>query len=385
MRHHCVGIAQFDGHRQVGHGHALDRQRGRRTGDRTGEDEHAVARLDLGFEVRGQIDTDLEQRRGLGRRCLCNLAATGHQLFRGPGNSALQRLAGLVLRRQLRQQAIPVIDGVLITLAFKRGNAQQAKAGDFFRIGLERFVGQGLDLVRPLLAIGEVLGLGPLTEQLGLTTGQVHRALEHLRRIRRAVLSHVGATEEVHAFSGIRLSGDRTLQALGHLFHRLGSLGEFAGQFDLVAGTEMQIQAQAQHRHQNGRQQRQGFAQTRHPRRFSAFGVRQQFTGGFGATGVHLRRIEHALFLLSLQLSHALLIQRDVQGGTILFALGATAAQHRDQQKTQGNQKQQTCSEPEINHSWFYPTGGRGASAPRQKASPGCRRVARDDGGRSPR
>ncbi|MCY1424206.1 hypothetical protein D9M71_399430 [compost metagenome] len=314
-----------------------------------------------------------------------NLATTGHQFLRGPGDPALQRLPGRVVRRQLRQQAIPVIDGVLITLAFKRGNAEQAEAGDFFRIGLERFVGQGLDLVRPLLAIGEVLRLGPLTEQLGLTTGQVHRALEHLRRVRRAILRHVGTTEEVHAFGGIRLSGDHTLQALGHLLHRLGCLGEFAGQFDLVAGAVMHVQPQAQHRHQNGRQQRQGFTQSRHPRRFDAFGIGQQLTGGFGATGVHLRRIEHALFLLSLQLSHALLIKRDVQGGTILFTLGTTAAQNRDQQKTQGNQKQQTCSEPEINHSWFYPTGGRGASAPRQKASPGCRRVARDDGGRSPR
>ena len=102
------------------------------------------------------------------------------------------------------------------------------------------------------------------------------------------------------------------------------------------------------------------------------FGVGEQFAGGFGAAGVHLLGVEHALFLLSLQLSHALLIKRHVQRGTILFKLGATAAQNGDQQKTQGHQEQQACSEPEINHSWFYPTVGRGARAPRQKACPGC-------------
>ena len=73
--------------------------------------------------------------------------------------------------------------------------------------------------------------------------------------------------------------------------------------------------------------------------RRNAFGVGQQLASRFGPTAVHLRGIEHALLLLSLQLSHALLVQRDVQGSTILFELSATDTQNRDQQKTQGNQK----------------------------------------------
>ena len=68
---------------------------------------------------------------------------------------------------------------------------------------------------------------------------------------------------------------------------------------------------------------------------------------------VHLRRVEHAFSLLRLQLGHALLIQRNVQGSAIFFTLGATFTQNRDQQKTQGDQKQQPCGKPEINHSWF--------------------------------
>ena len=188
---------------------------------------------------------------------------------------------------------------------------------------------------------------------------------------RRTILGHVGTTEEVQAFGGIRLRRDRTLQTPGHLFHRLRRLGEFPGQLDLVAGTEMQVQAQAQHRHQHGRQQRHRLAQARHPWRGDAFGVGEQFTGGFGAAGVHLRGIEHALFLLSLQLSHALLIQRHVQGGTILFKLGATTTQNGDQQKTQGHQKQQTCSEPEINHSWFLSNSWSRRSRSSAESEPG--------------
>ncbi|MNG19843.1 hypothetical protein D3C84_1040480 [compost metagenome] len=100
----------------------------------------------------------------------------------------------------------------------------------------------------------------------------------------------------------------------------------------------MQVQPQPQHRHQDRGQQRQRLAQAGNPTGIGTFSIGQQFTGSFVTTGAHLRRIEHAFGLLRLQLGHALLVKRHVQRGTILFALGATAPQHRDQQKTQGNQ-----------------------------------------------
>ncbi len=53
---------------------------------------------------------------------------------------------------------------------------------------------------------------------------------------------------------------------------------------------------------------------------------------------VHLLRRQHTFCLLSLQLSHALLVKRHVQRGSILFPLGAAITQYRDQQKTQGDQ-----------------------------------------------
>ena len=43
--------------------------------------------------------------------------------------------------------------------------------------------------------------------------------------------------------------------------------------------------------------------------------------------------------LLHLQLGNALLVERYVQRGAVLFTLGAAAAQYRDQQETQGNQE----------------------------------------------
>ncbi|MNF92684.1 hypothetical protein D3C84_753340 [compost metagenome] len=212
-----------------------------------------------------------------------------------------------------------------------------------------------------------------------------HGALEDLRCIRGPVLGHVRTAKEIQALGVVRLRRHRPLQALGHFFHRLRRLGELTGQFDLVAGTEMQVQPQAQQRHQHGGEQRQGLAQARLARRLGALGVGQQLTGGFGAAGVQLRGVEHALLPLGLQLSDALLVQRHVERGTVLFALGTATTQHRNQQKTQGNQEQQTCGEPEINHSWFYPTVGRGAGALRRKACPEQPYVAPDDDARSRR
>jgi hypothetical protein len=62
----------------------------------------------------------------------------------------------------------------------------------------------------------------------------------------------------------------------------------------------MQVQTQTQNGNQDRRQQRCRLAQTRDARRGNAFGVGEQLTGRFGAAGIHLRGVEHPLFLLSL-------------------------------------------------------------------------------------
>ncbi len=176
-----------------------------------------------------------------------------------------------------------------------------------------------------MFVVGKILGLGPLAEQFRLATDQGHGALEDLGRIGGAILGHVGATEEVQAFGGIRLGGGGAFQTLGHVLQGHWRLGEFAGQFHLVAGTKVQVQAQAQHRHQKRGQQRQRFTQTRFAGGFHTFGVGQQFAGGFGAAGVKLRGVEHAFGLLGLQFGHALLVERHIQCGAILLALGTAA------------------------------------------------------------
>ena len=115
----------------------------------------------------------------------------------------------------------------------------------------------------------------------------------------------------------------------------------------------MQVQAQAQYRHQQRGQQRQRLAQAQSAHVSAAFGIGQQFARGFGTATVHLFGTEHAFLLLAVQFGHALFIKRHVQRGTILFTLSATLTQYRDQQETQGNQEQQACRKPEINHGWF--------------------------------
>ena len=226
---------------------------------------------------------------------------------------------------------MPVANGLFKALILEGGDAQQAQAGDFLRVGLQGFISQRLDLVAPFFIVGKVLRLCPLAQQLGLTTGQVGRALEHPGRLRRTVLRHIGTAQKVQAFSRIRLCCSGTLKARDHFFKGLRRLGEFAGQFDLVAGTKMQVQAQAQYRHQHCRQQRNGLAQAGHTPRCHAFGVREQFAGRFGAAGFELFGGQHALFALGLQLGHPLLVQGNVQSGTVFFALGTAPAQNRDQ------------------------------------------------------
>ncbi|MNH15072.1 hypothetical protein D3C79_746790 [compost metagenome] len=253
-------------------------------------------------------------------------------------------------------------------LALEGGDAEQAEAGDFVRVGLERFVGQGLGLGVPLLVVGKVQRLGPLSEQLRLTPGNRHGALEDLGGIGGTLLGHVGTTEEVQAFGRVRLGLHRQLQAAGHFFHGLRRLGKLLGQLDLLAGTEMQVQAQAHQRHQYGGQQRQRLAQTAQALRFGVFGVGQQLAGSFIPALGQLRLIKHASRLLGSQLGNAFLVQGDVQCGAVFFQLRTTAAQHRDQQKAQGHQQQQACSKPEISHgSVLCPAIWRGAHAPRGK------------------
>jgi len=162
LRHHCVGIAQFDGDRQVGDGHTLGRQRRRRAGDSASEDEHAVAWQGLGLDVGGEVHAHFHHG------FLGDGATVRFQPLCRAVDPALQGDAGVVFGRQLRQQAAPVIDRLLVALAFKGRDAKQTEAGDFSRVELEGFVGQGLDLGRPLLVVGEVLGLGPLAQQLRL-------------------------------------------------------------------------------------------------------------------------------------------------------------------------------------------------------------------------
>jgi len=334
LRHHRVSIAQFDGDRQCVDGHALGRQGRRRAVNGAGEDEHAVARQGFGFYLGGYIHTHFQQR--LGR--LCDAATALLELLCRAINPALQGDTGIVLWRQLREKAVPVVDGFLITLALKGGDTQQAETGDFLGVELQGFVGQRLNLWRPLFVVGKVLRLGPLAEQFRLAPGQCNRTFKDFGSIGGTVLGHIGATEEVQTFCRIRLCSGGALQTAGHVGHGHRWLGKLSGQFNLVARAIMQVQRNAQHRHQKRRQKRQWFAQPRFKGFFHAFGVGQQLTGRFGAAGVELRDIQHAFVLLRLQLGDAFLVQRHVQRGAILFTLGTTATQHRDQQETQGNQ-----------------------------------------------
>jgi len=357
LRHHRVDIAQFDGDGQFGNGNALSRQRRRRAVHGAGEDEHAVGWQRLSLHLGRQVHTHFHHR------LLGHGATVFFNLLGGTIDTALQRRTRVVFGWQLGQQTAPVIDRVLIALALEGSDTKQAKAGDFLRIELQRLVGQRLDLGRPLFIVSEILRLGPLAEQLRLAPGQGHGALEDSGGVGGTVLGHVGTAEEVQPFRRIRLRSGGAFQTAGHVFHGHRRLGEFAGQLDLVAGAKVQVKAQAQHGDQNRSEHWQWLAQTRFAGLFHAFGVGQQFAGGFGTASVELCCIKHALALLHLQFGHAFLVERHVQRGAILFTLGTAAAQYGDQQETQGNQKQQAGCEPEINHQSWCPAIGRGVCA----------------------
>ncbi|MNN78471.1 hypothetical protein D3C81_1950300 [compost metagenome] len=104
-------------------------------------------------------------------------------------------------------------------------------------------------------------------------------------------------------------------------------------------------------------------------RRFGAFGVRQQFTGGLIAAVGQLRVIQHTGGLLGSQFGDTLLIQRHVQRSTVFFLLLATATQGRDQQKAEGGEQQQARTKPEFSHgSVLYPTVWRDVRVLRRTA-----------------
>ncbi len=197
MRHHRVGIAQFHLGRQVRHGNAFDRQRRRRAIDRAGEDEHAVVRPYLALKCRSQLDMNFYRLRLNCRRRVCR--AFG-EVISGAGNAAFQCRPRCVICGQCCEQPGPVIHRRLIALCFERGNPEQTKAGDFLGVSLQHFVGQRLHLGCEVLVAGEIQRLSPLPEQLGLPSGQRHRALEHLRGITRAVLRHIAARQKIQVF-----------------------------------------------------------------------------------------------------------------------------------------------------------------------------------------
>ncbi len=93
----------------------------------------------------------------------------------------------------------------------------------------------------------------------------------------------------------------------------------------------MQVQAQTQYRNHDCRQQGQRFTQAGNPRRGHAFGICQQFAGGFGAPGFKLLRAQDPFLKLLLQLGQAFLIQRNIERGTVFLTLGTAPAQYRNQ------------------------------------------------------
>ncbi|MNV74353.1 hypothetical protein D3C71_1675650 [compost metagenome] len=119
----------------------------------------------------------------------------------------------------------------------------------------------------------------------------------------------------------------------------------------------MQVEAEAQQRHEHGGGQRQGLAQTECAAIVGAFGVGQQFTGRLGAAVLVVLGGQGAGGALGIQFIQALLVQGDVEGGTVFLGLGLAATQHGNQQEGQGDQQKQAGGEPEIDHgsflSWF--------------------------------
>ncbi|MCY1424975.1 hypothetical protein D9M71_407500 [compost metagenome] len=373
LRHHRISIRQLHLDRQLRHGHPLGRQWHWRAIAGASEDKHRVVRLNLVLQGSRQFHPHFQASR---HRCrLGSLHWRATQALGGAVDPPLQGPSRCITFWQLRQQALPVVDGFLIALAFKRGNTAQAQAGHFVGVGFQRFVSQRLQLRAPLLVGGEVLGLGPLPQQFRLATGQGHCTLEDARGIGRALLGHVGPAKEIHGLGRIRLGLHHAFKARGHFFHRLGSLGKLLGQRHLVGRPKMQVQPQRHQRYQYRSQQRQGLAQMPLARGLGAFGIGQQLAGSLVPALGHLRLIEHTGGLLGRQLGDTFLVKGHVQGRAVFFLLATAATQDREQQKAEGSEQQKARAKPEFNHgSVLFPAVWRDARVLRQTTH---RRLAR--------
>ena len=336
--------------RQVGNLQALDRQRHWRATEGTSKDEHGIVRLHVLLHVGRQRYADL-QRLNLGVRlgCSAGLLALSH-LLAGTFDTTGDGRTGRILLRQHGDQTLPVAHGIGIALAFVGSDTQQTEAGDLFRISLQRFVGKRLQSLAPLFAFGKIQRLRPLAEQFRGAPGDLHGTLEGLGGIAGTLLCHIGTTEEIPGLGGVRLLLHGLFQARGHLLDalRLRS-GQLASLYDLIDSAPMQVQGNPQHRHQQCRHQR-NLAAEHAAAALHAFGIIQQLARRLGTTGLHLRFIEHASLELVFQLLQALLIEGDVECGTVFFGLQLANTQYRNQQKSQGSQQQQPGGQPEIDH-----------------------------------
>ena len=238
-----VAVGQAHLGRQIGHGQAFHRQRHRRAGYRTGEDEYRIAGLHFAFELIGQCDCDGQ---GLRRSRCRGVSRLRIEALAGLLDAALNGRARRVLRRQRRDQLFPVVDGLLKTLFFVGRDTEQAQAGDFRRIGTQGLIGQRLQLLGPLPLAGEVQRLRPLAQQLGRPFAQAHRTLEGCGGIAGALLSHISTAEEIPGLGRVGLAFYLSLQARGHFFDGFWLLGEGTRPLDIVDGAPVQIQAISQ-------------------------------------------------------------------------------------------------------------------------------------------
>ncbi len=308
--------------------------------------------IDLGLELRRKVYLHLQCDRLLGNRRWHSWRRVP-QLLSRTSDPALYGLARWVLLRQRRHQALPVADGVGVALLLECGDTEQAEGRNLLRIAFERLVGQSLEFLAPLTVIGEVARLSQLSKQLRLPPRQCDHPLECLGRVGRALLTHVGAPEEVPPLGRIRLGFDGLLETHDHLLHRTRLLGELASQQHLVTGAPMQIQTKAQQGHQKRQDQRHRASKATATLWLSPFGIAQQLARSIGLACLVLRLGKRTCRELRGQFVQALLIERDVQCSTVFFGLRLAATHDRQQQNGKGRQQQQAGSDPEIGHGSF--------------------------------
>ena len=249
-------------------------------------------------------------------------------------------------------------DGFLELAAFIGRNSQKPQAGDFRRIGFQRFIRQRLQLRGPLLVTGEIQRLRPLAEQLRLTPSHAYSTLKRHDGIGGTFLRHVGTAQEVPAFRRLRVALYCGLQACGHFFDSLRLRGKNLRTLNIANSTPMLIEAIPQQRHQQRGYQWDGAAQLALGRlRQRTLSIREQLASGLVTTTGQLLSIQRPSIVLALQIQQALLIKSHVEGRTVFFSLHLASTQHRDQQKRQGRQQQQASAQPEFNHQSFLSTG----------------------------